>query len=81
MGHDGYTKVATFSDRTRAEMMRELLEGAEISAILRVDDGGGFQPQLAYGLGVILEVREEQKAAATELLREFGGLDDAEGED
>jgi type III secretory pathway lipoprotein EscJ len=78
MGHDGFTKIATFSDRARAEMMQELLQGEGIAALVRIDDGGGFQPQLAYGLGVSVEVREDQKAEALELLRNYGGLDDDE---
>jgi len=76
VGHDGFKKIATFSNRARAEMMRELLEGADIPALLRTDDVGGFQPQLAYGLGVSIEVPVEMEATALELLRSFGGLGD-----
>ncbi len=73
MAFDGYVIVATFSDRARAEMMQEILEGAEIPCMLRLDDSGGLQPQFAFGLGVGLEVPEDRKSAAQELLREYCG--------
>lgn len=67
--------VAVFHDRMRAEMMRELLEGEGIPARLRIDDGGGLRPELAYTVGIRLEVGDENRQRALDMLRDYGAGD------
>ena len=75
---DGRTCVAIFTDRMRAEMMRELLIGEGIPVLLRSDDGGGVRPELAFSRGVRLDVPDEDRERALEILREYGAAEFAE---
>jgi hypothetical protein len=61
--------VATFDDRTEADLAVSALEAAGIEAMIRADDGGSMRPHLAWaGVGVQVIVRAEDAAAARDIL-------------
>ncbi|RKZ13792.1 hypothetical protein DRQ53_09945 [bacterium] len=66
--------VASYSSRTQAEMMVELLRNEGVKAMPRVDDAGGLRPDIALGMGwakVIVPAQDEDRAR--EILEHGGG--------
>jgi hypothetical protein len=61
--------VRTFPNDIEADVARQHLESAGITAFVRKDDYGGFQPALQMARGVILQVLEEDIEAAEEVLK------------
>lgn len=60
--------VRTFPNEIEADVARQHLESAGITAFVRKDDYGGFQPALQMVRGVFLQVVEEDIEAAEEVL-------------
>jgi putative signal transducing protein len=61
--------IHAFNTQAEADIAMSALESAEIDAILQADTGGGMRPHLAWsGAGFKLLVREEDAAAAREIL-------------
>ncbi len=68
------TVVASYSTRHDAEMARDYLDEAGISASIRVDDAGGMHPELQGIHGVHLVVLSNVARQAHEGLQEAGML-------
>ena len=60
--------VAQFSSHIEADLARSALEAAGIEAMISADDAGGQRPHMAFSQGVLVMVREEDEAAAREVL-------------
>jgi hypothetical protein len=61
--------VATFDDRIEADVAVSALGAAGIESMIRADDGGSMEPQLAWvGVGVQVIVRADDADAAREIL-------------
>jgi Putative prokaryotic signal transducing protein len=60
--------VAAFGTHIEADLARSALEAAGIDAMTAADDAGGQRPHLAFSQGVVVLVREENAAAAREVL-------------
>ncbi len=61
--------LRTFTTEVDADIARQHLESAGISAFVRKDDYGGMQPVLQFQIGVFLQVQEEDAGAAEEILK------------
>jgi hypothetical protein len=62
--------VQTFGSRAEAEMARNRLEAEGIDAMVQADTAGGMREHLAWsGAGFRVLVREEDEAAAREILK------------
>jgi hypothetical protein len=68
------TVVASYPTRHDAEMARDYLDDAGISASIRVDDAGGMHPELQGIHGVHLVVLGNVAQQAHEALQEAGML-------
>jgi len=60
--------IRTFPDRVEADLASSALSAAGIDSMVRGDDAGGTQPQLAMGHFIELIVREADAAAARDVL-------------
>jgi hypothetical protein len=61
--------IRTFPNDIEADVARQHLESAGITAFVRKDDYGGFQPALQMQLGVFLQVLEKDAETAEEVLK------------
>ena len=64
------TVIASYWTRRDAEIARDHLEEADISAFISADDAGGMHPELQWSQGVHLVVLEDVARHAHELLQE-----------
>jgi len=60
--------VATFGDRSEADLAKGALEAAGIEAFVRSDDSGGMRPAMTFSNGAQLIVRAGDVDAAREIL-------------
>jgi hypothetical protein len=60
--------VRTFADRIEGELAQSALEAAGIESMLRTDDVAGLRPHMSFTNGVAILVREEDAAAAADVL-------------
>ena len=60
--------LRTFPNEIEADIARQHLESAGITAFVRKDDYGGFQPALQLVRGVLLQVLEKDAVEAEEVL-------------
>jgi hypothetical protein len=60
--------VAKFGTHIEADLAHSALEAAGIESIIAADDAGGQRPHMAFSQGVVVMVREEDAAAAREVL-------------
>lgn len=60
--------IATYLDRTSADIAKGLLESAGIPAQVKADDMAGNRPYLGYGPGVKLKVEQQYEMEARQLL-------------
>jgi hypothetical protein len=68
------TVVASYWTRRDAEMARDYLDDAGLSAFVRADDAGGLHPELQRSNGVHLIVLGDVARQAHEILKEAGML-------
>ena len=69
MPDEALVVVHTFSSRPEADIAASALEAAGIASMIRADDGGGQRPAMAWaGVGFEVIVREDDVAAAREIL-------------
>ncbi len=66
------TVIATYPNRSAADIARGVLEAEGIDAHIVTDDAGGLHPELAMNQGVNLVVRESEVRHARSIL----GLDE-----
>jgi|GEM_PF-651799 len=69
-------EVARFHYRHEAEIARGFLEHAGIPSLLNIDDAGGAEVGLSFGIPARLRVRREHLAEAIEVLTDAGVLDE-----
>ncbi|MDH3283773.1 MAG: DUF2007 domain-containing protein [Acidobacteriota bacterium] len=72
--------LTTFMNRIEAELVAGKLRDAGIETVLRSDDAGGMEPNLALVRGVWLLVRRRDLERARELLETEPGLLDSDAE-
>jgi hypothetical protein len=61
--------IHAFNNNQEAELAVGALDAAGIDAMVQADSGGGMRPHLAWaGVGYKILVREEDAAAAREIL-------------
>jgi hypothetical protein len=61
--------IHAFNNTQEAELAAGALDAAGIDAMIQADSGGGMRPHLAWaGVGYQILVREEDAAAAREIL-------------
>jgi len=72
--------IETFANHAAADMVRELLEQNGIDAVTSSDDAGGTNPELAYTIGVTLQVHAEDEAEARRLLAEYNAEETSDEE-
>ena len=65
---EGFVVVATYNSTTEAEMARERLESAGITALVHADNAGGMYPQLDLVDGVAVLVDPADLEAAKDIL-------------
>jgi putative signal transducing protein len=65
---DDLVVVATFGDRTEAELAKGALDAAGIDAVVRSDDSGGLRPAMTFSNGAMLIVRAVDAEAARDIL-------------
>jgi hypothetical protein len=63
-----WTTIATYLDRSSADIAKGLLESADIPAQVKADDMGGNRPYLGYGPGVRLMVERQHEMEARQIL-------------
>lgn len=68
MDRSNVITVRTFPNEVEADIARQHLESAGITAFVRKDDYGGFQPALQMVRGVLLQVMEKDVEEAEEVL-------------
>jgi hypothetical protein len=62
--------VQAFASQTEADLAKSILESAGIAAMIQADRAGGMRDHLAWsGFGFKILVREEDAAAARDLLK------------
>lgn len=61
-------RLGTYNSITEANLVRARLESEGIDAIVQSDDLGSTTPMLGNVRGVLVLVREEERAAAMEVL-------------
>lgn len=61
-------RLATYSTVTEAELVKARLDDAGIDAMVQTDDLGSTTPSLGMLRGVLVLVREEDRARAMETL-------------
>lgn len=63
--------VATFNSQPEAALAKTALEAAGIDALIKSDTAGGMRPDFASkGAGIQLLVRQEDAAAASDVLEQ-----------
>jgi len=60
--------VHTFGSQPEADLAVSALEAADIDAVIKEDSAGGMRPSLAWAGGYEVLVREEDLAAARDVL-------------
>ncbi len=66
--------VGAFGTAPEAELAKGALEAADIDSMIRADSVGGVEPNVAWASGGYkLLVREEEEAAALEVLQPIDG--------
>jgi len=65
---EGFVVAATYNTTMEAEMARERLESAGITAVIHSDDAGGMYPQLDLVEGVAVLVDPVDLEAAKDIL-------------
>jgi hypothetical protein len=65
--------VAVFPARIEADLARGALDAAGIYAVVAADDAGQQNPGLDYSRGVAVMVRNEDVAAARDILKDATG--------
>jgi hypothetical protein len=75
---EGFVVAATYNSTTEAEMARERLESAGITAVVHSDNAGGMYPQLDLVDGVAVLVDPADLEAAKDILSPPAGPPPAE---
>ena len=69
MADSDLVAIHAFNNSQEAELAIGALDAAGIDAMVKADSGGGMRPHLAWaGVGYQILVREEDAAAAREIL-------------
>ena len=69
MPADDLVVVATFGNRSEADVAASALDAAGIDTMIRADDGGSMRPSIAWaGVGFQVIVRAEDATAARHIL-------------
>ena len=69
MASDDLVVVATFGNRSEADVAASALDAAGIESMVRADDGGSMRPSIAWaGLGFQVIVRAGDANAARNIL-------------